>query len=349
MPRKHHHSRPPRAAFTLVEVLVSMVVLLLLVLMVTQLVGGASATTTLQTARLDTDRQARLIFDRMAADFSGMVRRTDVDCSAYKYPNYRTNGNAHFKRQGNDSILFFAEADSQNTGIAADAGSTSSAENPPSSQDELSLVGYRIFDNPMSQSTTGSGVQGQDACFRLERLGQGFGWSESSSPGFGLPFLTFSGVNVVPNGTITTYWPKLNTYNAAGQNTVTAPSHVIGENVFRMEFALLMKDKQANNSNYLASDGQGTGYLDYTDAKQRAFSGVSAIVVTIALLNQPSRVRLGNSDARYQAINTVVGKLVDGDGPDVASQWMTTLLTDQSIPRVFATNAYVYQRYFYLR
>ena len=336
-------TRRAPAAFTLVELLVSMVVLILLVLLVAQLVGGASMTTNLQRQQLDADRQARLVFDRMAADFTGMVRRADVDCSAYQYPNYRNPANTgtppQFKRAGNDSILFFAQADSQSTSTV-------------SSQDGISLVGYRVLDSPTSGTTTGAG-QGKAASYKLERLGQGFSWSDpgsgSTAAGFGLPFLTFSGNNVVTNSTITTYWPDLANYNTAAQNSPEVQSHVLGEDVYRLEFALLMKDDQGDGTYFLKSGGSNVAYLDYTNAKQRAFSGVSAIVVTIAVLDQRSRARLGNADTVYQSLTDVAAKLADGDTADVASTWSNTLVTDKSVPRVVASNSYVYQRYFYLR
>src|SRR5882757_11200917 len=89
--------RPLSSAFTLIELLVSIGILALLVVLVSGLVNSATLATNQSGKRMDSDSQVRLIFDRMANDFSAIVRRQDVD---YIFA----------KQNGNDTMYFFSEA-----------------------------------------------------------------------------------------------------------------------------------------------------------------------------------------------------------------------------------------------
>src|SRR5207249_8263040 len=71
--------RVTRGGFTLAELLVSMAVLIIITLMLTQLMTNATAITRTAHKHIDTDTQARIVFDRMALDFAQMLKRTDVD------------------------------------------------------------------------------------------------------------------------------------------------------------------------------------------------------------------------------------------------------------------------------
>ena len=64
--------------FTLAELLVSVFVLGIIVFMLTQLMTSATAITRIGHKYIDTDTQARAVFDRMALDFAQMVKRTDM-------------------------------------------------------------------------------------------------------------------------------------------------------------------------------------------------------------------------------------------------------------------------------
>src|SRR6266480_4593149 len=70
-----HHAR----GFTLAELLVSVFVLVIILFMVTQLMSSATSITRTGNKYIDTDTQARAVFDRLALDFAQMVKRTDVD------------------------------------------------------------------------------------------------------------------------------------------------------------------------------------------------------------------------------------------------------------------------------
>ena len=103
------------SGFTLVELLVSMVVLVIIVFMFAQLMTSATAITRTGNKHIDTDTQARVVFDRMALDFAQMLKRTDVDYYVKGPVNY--NGPRQWTRmgekngtgeQGSDQIAFFS-------------------------------------------------------------------------------------------------------------------------------------------------------------------------------------------------------------------------------------------------
>src|SRR4029079_19396696 len=97
--------RSLKHAFTLVELMVTMAVLALLVLFVSSLVNSAATITTLGNKRMDADTQARQLLDRMAVDFSQMVKRDDVDFFAKGTVAPRTGGGT---MPGNDQIAFYS-------------------------------------------------------------------------------------------------------------------------------------------------------------------------------------------------------------------------------------------------
>ena len=157
-------------AFTIVELMVSIAVLILLLLLVTQLINSAASVTTGGNKRMDADSQARLVFDRMAVDFSKIVNRTDVD--------YYLN-----KTTGNDQMAFYSQA----TGYYPSGLSNSTPKS------NVSLVGYRINgDN------------------QLERLGKGLIWNGVTSSTSGASGLSSSDMPIVflPRTLVGT-WPNI--------------------------------------------------------------------------------------------------------------------------------------------
>jgi len=140
------------SAFTLVEVLVSIAVLALLVALIAQLFNNTTTASTVSTTHLEADARVRLLFGRMAADFSHIVKRTDVDYYL-KSPTY--------VQTGNDQMALFSEVSGYSS--VTDA------------QNSVSLIAYRI-------NNTGSAP-----C--LERLGKALSWGGGSSSILPLPFL----------------------------------------------------------------------------------------------------------------------------------------------------------------
>jgi type II secretion system protein J len=131
--------------FTLVELLLAMAVLALLILFVTSLINSAATITTLDSKRMDADSQARQLLDRMAIDFTQMVKRSDVD--------YYLKSSANPQTAGNDQLAFYSTV----AGYCP-ATSTSAQRSP------ISLVSYRIN----SQN-------------KLERMGKGLVWNGSTT------------------------------------------------------------------------------------------------------------------------------------------------------------------------
>lgn len=159
-------------AFTLVELLVSMAVLILLLAIVAQMMTSASATITSSRKYMDADSQARMIFDRIAADLSKLVKRADVD---YIFD----------KQNANDSLFFYSEAPGY-----FDSSPGASAKSP------VSLVGYRINSNNQLERL-GKGLTWDGAP----------GAAAGGSP----VFLTFPDGSTTPDplSTIAGNWPAL--------------------------------------------------------------------------------------------------------------------------------------------
>src|SRR5215831_2560267 len=107
-------SRRASGAFTLVEVLVSIVVVVIIVFMGTQLMLNTTSITRTSHKYIDTDTQARVVFDRMALDFAQMFKRTDLDYYIKQRAAYNGHGNGHgWGRgkngdKGSDQIAFFS-------------------------------------------------------------------------------------------------------------------------------------------------------------------------------------------------------------------------------------------------
>ncbi len=131
--------------FTLVELVVAVAVLTLLVVLVTSLVNSVATITTLGNKRLDADSQARQLLDRMALDFTQMVKRPDLD--------YYRKSSANLQTGGNDQIAFYSM-------VSGYHPSTSAIRH----RSPVSLVAYRV------------NLQN-----RLERMAKGLKWNGATS------------------------------------------------------------------------------------------------------------------------------------------------------------------------
>jgi prepilin-type N-terminal cleavage/methylation domain-containing protein len=158
-----HHD----AGFTLTELLVSVGVLVLLILFATQLLNSAATITTLGHKQMDADSQARQLLDRMAIDFTQMVKRSDVDYFAKGTTAPNSVGGT---MTGNDQIAFYSNV----PGYYPSTGS----------QSPVSVVAYRVNSDNTSSSYN-----------KLERLGKGLVWNGASG-----------GTPVVFWATITSNW-----------------------------------------------------------------------------------------------------------------------------------------------
>src|SRR2546430_13284455 len=136
--------------FTLVEMLISTAVLVLLILVVTQVINTAATTVRPANKHIDTDTEARTVFDRMAVDFAQMLKRTDVDyyvkANAIKYPGHsgghkKGGGGPSGQTDLNDYIAFYCQAPGYSSG----------------SPSPMSLVAYRL--NGVSSSAAYNKLQ----------------------------------------------------------------------------------------------------------------------------------------------------------------------------------------------
>lgn len=226
----------PRArcgsGFTLAELLVSMVVLLILVVLAAQLINNTTALTGQSGRSMDADAQARLVLDRVSADFARFDRRGGMDSLFAKIDG---GGSA----DPNDKLFFY----STGTGFYSTAGTFTAQDNTG-----FSLVGYRV----------GTPNANLPKSLQLERLGKTLTWTGGYTPApsplppggtGGAPgsplFLSFPANSLFPFPASTlagAYGTAIGTNPPAYSNGVDGDYHVLGEQVFRLEFCFLLRD-----------------------------------------------------------------------------------------------------------
>jgi len=311
--------RRHRSGFSLVEVLVSMVVLILLILFVTQLVNSTSAVTVNSRKRMDADSQARTVFDRLAADFEGMLLRPDVD---YIFA----------KMQGNDKMFFYSEAPAYFSGspLSQDRGS-------------VSLVGYRINPNLMP-------------ALQLERLGKGLTWTgtPTGSAGGAVTFLTYPSVSASPSpatspaptpfptSTLAGNWSSVIGTPAGYDDGADSDYHELSPGVFRFEYCFQLKNGLFSDKPYYSTHTAPQGMRD-----------VSAIIVAIAILDDTSRKIVSSTDRMVAALDDFSGVDLSGTTALMATLWQNkvnspTFAQDIGLPKTAASSVRIYQRYFRL-
>jgi len=343
-------------AFTLVELLISGAVLTMVILMVAQLMNTATAVTRTGNKHIDTDTQARIVLDRIAVDFAKMLKRTDTDYyikgpAGYKNPNAHGKG-LHLKsgQQGNDQIAFFSE-------VPGYYPSTSS-------QSPLSLVAYRVNNNP--NSTT---------YLQLERMGKGLLWNgvSNSTSGSNVTYpIVFSSGQIANelNNKPGSNNPWSGPWSAAIYNDNTAKSvdqdgayETIGPGVFRLEYYYLLKDGSVSDVPQVKNNGVSQWNFNQTlSANLNAFSDVEAIVVVIAVIDPASRPLVFPNGLFALMSDMADFKNANGNGigaqrvGDVENNWNlavqsaaqngTTYDGTTAFPRVAASAIRIYNRYF---
>jgi prepilin-type N-terminal cleavage/methylation domain-containing protein len=328
-------------AFTLVEMLISIVVLALLILMVTQVVNTAATVARPANKHIDTDTEARTVFDRMAVDFAQMLKRTDVDyyikANARKYPGHsgghsKGGGGGQGQTDLNDYIAFYSEV----------PGYSSSSPSP------LSLVGYRI-----------NGISTSAGYNKLERRGEGLLWNGIS------PFNNPTNANAKPIFflpiQIEDIWPAV-TNNTTNTNRDQPYLETIGPNVFRFEYCYLLKTGVATDTPWNTDSSYGPVYGTFN-----GLADVEAIGVTIAVIDPQSRSLLVNGDPTennilnlqtyMQDFRTAPGRGVGGTKNviDLEAQWNqvitnpTTYPLTANMPRAALSAIRIYSRSFDLK
>lgn len=302
---------PPKTnrAFTLVELLVSMAVLTLLLVLILQLFNSANAVTKMGNKHMDADAQARALLDRMAIDFSSMVRRSDVDY----YMKGRPSSNS--QTGGNDQIAFYSEVSGYSTG----------------SPSPVSLVAYRL----------------QKSSNRIERLGKGLLWNAASNTDVPVVFLPIPIASPLPSplpspmpSTVPSpAWPQ-------AANMDSDPDYeTSGPQVFRFEYYYVLKGQDVANPSIL-SDTPWDTRLPMNHTSVNGLQDVAAIGVVIAVLDSQSRVLVTDTQLSTLAgqMNDFKNSMKPGD---LESQWQSAI-NASSLPRVTSSAIRIYGRYFYL-
>ena len=329
-------ARRTREAFTLTELLVSVFVLAIIILMVAQLMTSATAVTRTGNKHIDTDTQARTVFDRVAVDFAQMLKRTDVDyyVKGTTVYNQHGHGNGHgwgqghqTGMQGSDQIAFFSQVPGYNsTGY--------------SWQSPLSVVAYRVNQNTNA---------GSPAYLRLERLGKGLQWNgvdtrTNQNATYPIVFL---------NQTIGLVWPAaINnnttcTYNNNSNNSCDYDYETIGPGVFRFEYYYLLKtgqltdipwntDSQANWPVHTSMAGIGLGDVESISVAIAVIDSASRALIDAASPNSLADLALDMADFRTSHGRGNGGTRNIGD---LEYSWYTSLVGDatRGIPGVINT------------
>ena len=321
-------ARHARCAFTLVEMLISIAVLALLVLLVSQVFNTAATVTRPANKHIDTDTEARVVFDRMAVDFGHMLKRSDIDywlkqTGPRYYPGHsygHSNGQGHRPgsgQQGSDQIAFF----SQVPGYYPSTGS----------QSPLSLVAYRV-----NTSTN-----------QLERMAKGLLWNAVPYSGAGGPTnVRYPKPIVFLPLTISTMWPYA-TDNTSDTNTTPPAYETIGPNVFRFEYYYLMKDGSITDNPWKTGLTPAHTLANFP-------TDVEAIAVTIAVIDPASRSLLSNQNIIDLVANMNDFRTQNGNGPVrtgvIEAQWNSVVTTNAAVVPQAANQAIrIYSRYFDLK
>jgi type II secretory pathway component PulJ len=293
--------RRTREGFTLAELLVSIVVLIIITLMLTQLMTTSSAITRTAHKHIDTDTQARAVFDRMALDFAQMLKRTDVDYYVKQRSGYKGHGNGHGWGQGkngdkgSDQIAFFSHVPGYY---------------PSGAQSPISLVAYRV-----NESTSTNAAYG-----RLERLAKGLLWNgvdNGTGQNATYPIVFSTGQLIACNGPCD---PWASAWSPAINNDNNAASRddnyeVIGPGVFRFEYFYLLKNGRVTGWPWDERDPQfqNPDQLTISSPRPIGLSQVEAIGVAIAVINPEARalIQAASSNAGYGDITEVAAALAD--------------------------------------
>jgi prepilin-type N-terminal cleavage/methylation domain-containing protein len=336
--------------FTLAELLVSMFVLVIVLFMVTQLLISATAITRTGHKQIDTDTQARVVFDRMALDFAQMVKRTDVDYYVKQRTGYNGHGNGHGWGRGrngdlgSDQIAFFSQMAGYYPG-----GYLAAQQSP------ISLVAYRVNESSSSNAAYG----------KLERMAKGLVWNavdtdtNQNTAKYPIVFLpqTIAGIG-------RPWAPAINNDN--NQNNSYDPDYeVIGPGVFRFEYYYLLKNGRVTDWPWDRWDFPDQ--VSISNPQQIGLSQVEAIAVSIAVIDPTGRALI--NAVSLDRILDVAADMADfksargrGVGAkkigDLEAQWQGVVESiaqtgrtpsGQAVPPEAAKMIRVYNRYFDLK
>lgn len=348
-----------KSGFTLVEVLVACSILVLIVLLASQMINSSYQSVKGSRRLIDSDRVARMVFDRIGLDISKISRNSSMDI--------------YFgKKKGNDKIYFFSEA-------------PAGFESEISEKNTISLIGYQINDN----------YEDEPPFTGLMRLGKGLSWGNSSSSSIpSMINLTFPSGSYLPEplstiegNNVSGAWP-----GATSDNSSDPDQHLLGAQVFRFEYYFLLKDgsystkpvmdKTSFSNNLSASTpptilsdvkgGYRSGSRWWDEVHARGYrctnpangnaswrplglDDVSAIIINIAILDKNSIAivsRLSDMIQLQEQFQDAEEKSLRSDPPEVLmEEWNKTLSSmianpPANIPKVVAGQIRLYQQVF---
>jgi len=319
-----------RGAFTLVELLVSITVLLILIGVIFQIFNLTTKVSLSGNKHMDTDTQARTVFDRMAVDFGRMVVRKDVDyyikqATASSVP---ANGTANVDNSkpvnletGNDQIAFYSQVPGYYSG-----SSTLNPQGP-------SLVAYRINASATSVDYNA-----------MERLGKGLVWSATTNTNASPTVETDVPMVFYPT-TLASVWPQAVSSTTADLNN---DYELIGPEVFRFEYYYNLKKSTGSTLTNFLSNTPWDPTLGHTSLN--GWQDVVSITVVIAVID--SRSRLSITPAQ---VVSLAAKMNDSGPPSsgtwvpgqLEAQWRTAI-SSNTLPSQLASAIRVYSRTFYL-
>lgn len=297
--------------FTLIELMVSMVVLAVIVVMMAQMIRNTTIATSETGRNIDSDAQARSVFDRIEADLNGAIKRDDVDFYLNKQP-------------GNDQMFFYSVASGYfPQGDLALASGTAGAN----ARNAVALLGYRVNYVP----ATGS--------YALERLSRGLHWGDGPQTSGSYTSIAFLPYRIADcfNGCIT---DLTNT----STNLTTSQWDVIGDQIFRFELSYLLTSGTVSPN----PNSSGTAATTWTRADVAAIVITVATMdrdSRVMLPNVATLSSLGSllDDADFSAPNnpTTAEKWTQKITQNISSP-------PPGIPKAAMSAVRVYQRYFYL-
>jgi competence protein ComGC len=350
-------ARRKHEAFTLAELLVSVFVLVIITFMVAQLMTSATAITRTGHKHIDTDTQARVVFDRMALDFAQMLKRTDVDYYVKQKAAYNGHGNGHGcgrgrnQDLGSDQIAFFSQVPGYYpAGVAQ--------------QSPISLIAYRVNENNSGNVP--------DRYGRLERMAKGLVWNAlDNNPNSNSPSPIVFAPGQIGAGT----GPWAGPWSAAIKNDNSAASRdndyeVIGPGVFRFEYYYVLKNGRVTDWPWDRFDFPDQ--LTIYNPLQLGLSEVEAIAVSIAVIDPAGRalIQAASTTTGYGDIVDLAAELPDfkntcgrgGGGRtlgDLEDQWKGVVESiaqngqppdgGKLFPREAAKSIRIYSRYFDLK
>jgi len=325
MPRR---PSPSPHGFTLIELLAALTVLGVVILMITQITDGTARSVTYENRQINTDTEARMIFNRFSIDFARMLRRRDLDGTAFKQPagtlppRYRDASGEPIAfpanlQPGNDRLAFYAESRGRFPGPDQPSG----ADRSP-----VSVVAYQIL--PDAET----GIPG------LARRSIGLGWEPHSGGGW-------KGVAHLPQR-LADLWPDLFSQAEAFRS--------VADQVFRMEYVYLLKPRDGEPARLSIvpwhENPAADPAADPAHASVDGFRDVAAIVVTLAILDRHGR---GLVSDYAPLANALPDAVADSDGrvAGVAGVWNAIVTragfaAEVGIPAEAAAAIRVYERHF---